>query len=78
MTDTAAGEPESRRPGFTVELSEWGRWVVRECCGLIEGEFATQAEAIRFALRELGRGRIHPVGFIHNPEPGLALAGSED
>jgi hypothetical protein len=78
MTDTEAGEPEDRRAGFTVAMNERGLWVVRECCGLIEGEFVTQGEAIRFALGELGRGRIHPAGFAHNPEPQLALHASDD
>jgi hypothetical protein len=71
------GEPVDRRPGFSVEPSDRGRWVVRECCGLVEGEFATQGEALRFALGELSRGRAHPAGFVHTPEPRLALASDD-
>ena len=77
MTDTAMDEPEDRRPGFTVAPNERGVWVVRECCGLVEGEFASQREALRFALGELGRGRVHPAGFAHNPEPEQAEAADD-
>jgi hypothetical protein len=76
-TETAMGEPEDRRPGFTIEPNGRGAWVVRECCGLVEGEFATQREALRFALRELGRGRAHPAGFAHNPAPEQAQAADD-
>jgi hypothetical protein len=77
MTDTAMDEPEDRRPGFTIQPNDRGLWVVQECCGLVEGEFTTQREALHFAFGELGRGRVLPAGFVHTPEPEQAQAADD-
>ncbi len=79
MSDISGeGELDDRRAGFAVELNERGLWVVRECCGLVEGEFPSQAEALRFALSELGRGYIHPASFAPHAELALASHSNDD
>lgn len=44
---------------FVVDRSKTGYWTAREKQGLIEGVFATQREALRFAPRYL-RPRTAP------------------
>ncbi len=72
MSETDKSELEERHVGFTVEPNDSGRWVVKGWRGFVEGEFPTQAEALRFALGALGRGGAPA------PELRLALVGHSD
>ena len=49
---------------FTVEPSGDGSWTARERGGLISGAFASQAEALRFALAEMARPHA-PAPLLH-------------
>jgi hypothetical protein len=75
MDDTDACELDALRAGFSVEIDDRDRWLVKERSGQIEGEFMTQAEALHFALVELDRGRVYPPEFA--AEPRLQLVGHE-
>jgi len=48
-----AKHPLPRKMRFVIDRATRGYWTACEKQGLIEGVFATQREALRFALRHL-------------------------